>query len=110
MNDKLKLIADFYELPMQLRKLAEECSEFSAAYLKEEYKDQLRDDPGINKRAPSVQPTDKVFEELVDIFVLVEQIQYLIEREGSDFKDMIAGYWRAKIARQLKRMEEEKAK
>lgn len=115
MNDKLKQIADFYGLEIQVAKLAEECAEFNAAVFKHDYYENLRhgysngriDFAVIAKK--SIEAHDKMIEELADVLLMARQVEYLLEGEP-ELKEKIDKHMEAKIERQLKRMEEEKAK
>ena len=114
MNDKLKQIADFYGLEIQVAKLAEECAEFSAAVFKHDYYEELRHESSarfnldlIAKK--SIEAHEKMIEELADVLLMARQVEYLLEGEP-ELRAKIDKLMEAKIERQLKRMEEEKAK
>lgn len=111
MNDKLKQIADYYGIEIQSVKLAEECAEYSAAGIKALYYMTLSevncsavfDSDAIY--AEHLKARDKSTEELADVLLMARQMEYLIDQRPEINKLM-----EAKIERQLKRMEEEKAK
>lgn len=114
MNDKLKRIADFYGLEIQVAKLAEECAEFSAAVFKLDYYEELRHESSarfnlglIGKK--SIEAHKKMIEELADVLLMARQVEYLLEGEP-ELRAKIDKLMEAKIERQLKRREEEKAK
>lgn len=113
MNDKLKRIADFYGLEIQVAKLAEECAEFSAAVFKLDYYEELRHESSarfnlglIGKK--SIEAHKKMIEELADVLLMARQVEYLLESYPS-FKEPIERHMEVKAKRQLKRMKEEKA-
>lgn len=107
MNDREKQIADFYGLEVQAIKLAEECAEFAASSSKVFYYYNLLDDrsstpvsrAGVREQFEIAREQNA--EELADVLLMARQVEYLLEGEPE---------LKAKIERQLKRMEEEKAK
>ncbi|WP_293705584.1 hypothetical protein [uncultured Parasutterella sp.] len=115
MNDKLKQIADHYGLEVQVAKLAEECAEFSASNHKVLYYHCLLDDPNPTRVSKAIvreqfeTAREQNAEELADALLVAKQVEYLIEGYP-ELKEKIDKLMEAKIERQLKRMEEEKAK
>lgn len=115
MNDKLKQIADYYGIEIQSVKLAEECAEYSAAGIKALYYmtlsevncSEVFDNDTIY--AEHLKARDKSTEELADVLLMARQMEYLIDQRP-EFREKIDKLMEAKIERQLKRMEEEKAK
>lgn len=115
MNDKLKQIADYYGIEIQSVKLAEECAEYSAAGIKALYYMTLSevncsavfDSDAIY--AEHLKACDKSTEELADVLLMARQMEYLIDQRP-EFREKINKLMEAKIERQLKRMEEGKAK
>lgn len=107
MKDKLILIADHYGLGTQLLKLAEECSEYSAASAKWNVYNRLLSKTGLNrfKEKRDAAAVD-CMKELADVLVLARQVGYLMESDP-DFKTEIEKIMDAKCDRQLARIEEE---
>lgn len=115
MNDKLKRIADFYGLEIQAAKLAEECAEFAASNSKVFYYYSLLNGMSYTPISKAVVREqfeivrEQNAEELADVLLMARQVEYLLEGEP-ELKEKIDKHMEAKIERQLKRMEEEKAK
>lgn len=115
MNDREKQIADFYGLEVQAIKLAEECAEFAASSSKVFYYYNLLDDrsstpvsrAGVREQFEIAREQNA--EELADVLLMARQMEYLIDQRP-EFREKIDKLMGAKIERQLKRMEEEKAK
>ena len=87
-EEKVKQIADFYGWNSQLRQLAEECCELSVESLH-----YIREGRG----------TERLFEEMADVLIMIQQIIYLI---GHGYGD-IEKYAEFKLDRQLRRIERE---
>lgn len=115
MNDREKQIADFYGLEVQAIKLAEECTEFAASSSKVFYYYSLLDDRSSTPVSRAIVreqfeiAREQNAEELADVLLMARQVEYLLEGEP-ELKEKIDKLMEAKIERQLKRMEEEKAK
>ena len=115
MKDREKQIADHYGLEVQAVKLAEECAEFSASSSKVFYYISLLDDRShtpISRAIVREQfevAREQNAEELADVLLVARQVEYLLEGEPV-LRAKIDKLMEAKIERQLKRMEEEKAK
>ncbi len=115
MNDREKQIADFYGLEVQAVKLAEECAEFATSASKVFYYYSLLDDRSSTPVSRAVvreqfeNAREQNGEELADVLLMARQVEYLLEGEP-ELKAKIDKHMEAKIERQLKRMEEEKAK
>ena len=86
-EEKVKRIADYYGWNNQLKQLAEECSELSVESLH-----YIRNGG-----------TERLFEEMADVLIMVQQIIYLI---GHGYGD-IEKYAEFKLDRQLSRIERE---
>ena len=86
-EEKVKRIADYYGWNNQLKQLAEECSELAVESL--HY---------IRKGG-----TERLFEEMADVLIMIQQIIYLI---GHGYGD-IEKYAEFKLDRQLSRIERE---
>lgn len=115
MKTKLDLIRECYGFEAQLIKLAEECAEFSAAIHKRHYYERLVEESGDRGLDPMVMhgehraAKEKVWEKLTDVLIAADHIQsFYMKMPG--LRDTIASHWEHKVNRQLKRMEEEKAK
>ena len=87
-EEKVKRIADYYGWNNQLKQLAEECCELSVESLH-----YIREGRGI----------EKIFEEMADVLIMIQQIIYLI---GHGYED-IEKCAEFKLDRQLKRIERE---
>lgn len=115
MKTKLDLIRECYGFEAQLIKLAEECAEFSAAIHKRHYYERLVEESGDRGLDPMVMhgehraAEEKVWEELTDVLIAADHIQSFYMKMPW-LRDTIASHWEHKVNRQLKRMEEEKAK
>ena len=115
MKDREKQIADHYGLEVQAVKLVEECAEFSASSSKVFYYISLLDDRSntpISRAIVREQfeiAREQNAEELADVLLMARQMEYLIDQRP-EFREKINKLMEAKIERQLKRMEEEKAK
>lgn len=115
MKDKLKQIADHYGIQIQAVKLVEECAEFAASSSKVFYYISLLD--GTSHAPISRADVHEQFEfareenakELADVLLMARQVEYLLEGEP-ELRAKIDKFMEAKIERQLKRMEKEKAK
>lgn len=115
MKDREKQIADFYGLEVQAIKLVEECAEFAASSSKVFYYISLLD--GTSHAPISRADVHEQFEfareenakELADVLLMARQMEYLIDQRP-EFREKINKLMEAKIERQLKRMEKEKAK
>lgn len=115
MKYREKQIADFYGLEVQTIKLAEECAEFAASSSKVFYYYSLLDDrsstpvsrAGVREQFGIAREQNA--EELADVLLMARQVEYLLEGEP-ELRAKIDKLMEAKIERQLKRMEEEKAK
>lgn len=107
MKDKLILIADHYGLGTQLLKLAEECSEYSAASAKWNVYNRLLSKTGRNrfKEKRDAAAVD-CMKELADVLVLARQVEYLMESDP-EFKTEVEKLMDAKCDRQISRIEEE---
>lgn len=119
MNDKLKQIADFYGLEIQVAKLAEECAEFSAAVFKRDYYEELRHESSarfnldlIAKK--SIEAHEKMIEELADVLLMARQVEYLLDgyllNGYPSYRESVNRHMEVKVKRQLRRIAEEKAK
>lgn len=90
MDKRLGFIARKNGLERAMAKLAEECSEYAAA--------QVKYSLGEGNR-------NKCLEEMADVLVVMEQVKFLLgEEEMSQVQKMM----RAKISRQVERMQNEK--
>lgn len=115
MKYREKQIADFYGLEVQIIKLAEECAEFAASSSKMFYYYSLLDDrsstpvsrAGVREQFEIAREENA--KELADVLLMARQVEYLLEGEP-ELRAKIDKLMEAKIERQLKRMEEEKAK
>lgn len=107
MKDKLTLIADHYGLGTQLLKLAEECSEYSAASAKWNVYNRLLSKTGRNrfKEKRDAAAVD-CMKELADVLVLARQVEYLMESDP-EFKTEVEKLMDAKCNRQIARIDEE---
>lgn len=111
LNEKIKKIADHYGAYTQSLKLAEECSEFSAAFLKLVYFVERMEGPpkdlnpdGLIKRQEEARKRTR--EELADVLLVARQIEYLLAKDES-WKLEVEALIEAKADRQLRRIEEE---
>lgn len=93
MDKRIKVLADYYGLETQLIKLCEECGELTTAAAK-----QLVSPNKIIQNAL----LDNLISELADVYVISEQIKYLLVLD--DRIRRVADY---KINRQLRRMEQD---
>lgn len=115
MKDKLKQIADHYGIQIQTVKLVEECAEFSASSSKVFYYISLLEGTShapisrADVREQFEIAREQNVEELADVLLMARQVEYLLEGEPV-LRAKIDKLMEAKIERQLKRMEEEKAK
>lgn len=115
MNDREKQIADFYGLEVQAVKLAKECAKFAASSSNVFYYYNLLGDRSSTPvsralvREQFENAREQNGEELADVLLMARQVEYLLEGEP-ELKEKIDKHMEAKIERQLKRMEEEKAK
>lgn len=89
MEEKLKMIAEYYGLENQLRQLAEECSELAVE---------------ANHSARYGSITVRLIEEIADVEIMLDQVRYLAGIQESDVLE--TRFY--KIERQLKRMRQEK--
>ena len=111
LDEKIKVIADHYGMDIQITKLAEECAEFAAAMLKWHSYDMLSE---IRPEAKDffhdklVLATADSIKEMADVFVLVKQIEYLLETHPEELTNL-KEIMNAKCTRQLVRIEEENA-
>ena len=87
-EEKVKRIADHYGLMIQLRQLAEECSELSVESL--HY---------TRERGA----TERISEEMVDVLIMIQQIIYLL----GDNVEKLGQYADFKLDRQLSRIRRE---
>ena len=107
MKDKLTLIADHYGLGTQLLKLAEECSEYSAASAKWNVYNRLLSKTGRNRfKEKRDSAAVDCMKELADVLVLARQVEYLMESDH-EFKAEVEKLMDAKCDRQISRIEEE---
>lgn len=108
LHEKIKRVAEYYGLEIQLEKLAEECSEYAAFQLKKEYLISAisngRGGKSCNEQMDDCQENN--FRELADVLVVSEQIKYLLLSEP-EFNEKIKGFMNEKINRQLRRIEED---
>ena len=110
MKDREKQIADFYGLEVQAIKLAEECAEFAASSSKVFYYYSLLDDGSSTPVSRAgVREQFEIARELADVLLMARQVEYLLDGEP-ELRAKIDKLMEAKIERQLKRVEEEKAK
>ena len=86
-EEKVKEIAEHYELKNQLRQLSEECCELAVEA----------------SHSARIGTTVKIIEEISDVMIMIEQVVYLAKIDKCDIEDCI----NYKINRQLKRIEEE---
>lgn len=111
LNKGIKAIAEHYGLAKQLIKLAEECSEYSAALIKETILTrELYADENPPKRYRQLGKIGdaryKADSELADVLVLTRQIEYFL-RIDPEFKEYIESIMAEKVKRQLKRIDRE---
>lgn len=85
MNQNIKRIAKHYGFCHQVNKTVEECGEFIAALSK------LANDEGSRK---------DVLEEMADVLVMLEQVQYFLCINSSELHKVME----AKVCRQIRRM------
>lgn len=88
MDTRLKEIADHYGIGLQLRQLAEECSELAVE---------------ANHSARKGCFTIGLVEEMADVEIMMEQIKYLCDIRQKDIEEVK----NRKIERQLERIKEE---
>ena len=88
MNQNIKRIAKHYGYQHQVKKTTEECGEFIVALSK------LANDEGSRK---------DVLEEMADVMVMMQQMQYFLCINPSELHKTME----AKVCRQLKRMKNE---
>ena len=93
MQDKIQTIADHYGLQHQLNKSVEELIELVQAIQEYSFKLGMRDDE-IS--------TEHVVEEIADVTIMLDQLQYLLECE-----ETVNLYREAKVNRQIGRIAEE---
>lgn len=109
LDKKLKKIADYYGLEVQLNKLAEECAEYAAASLKWQwYWDHMTSRnyaPCISKAVKTARETK--INELGDVLLLAIQVEYLLDTKP-DLKEEIRKNMEFKADRQLKRIKQYK--
>lgn len=91
-SDKIRLIAEDNGLPGTLNKLAEECAEYTAARLQ------------YHERK-----TADWKEELMDVWILMQQVEILLAREPILEAQLMELAGR-KIARQIRRIKEREGK
>lgn len=93
MDERIKVLADYYGVAAQLVKLCEECGELTTAAAK-----QIAAPNKIMQDAL----LDNLISELADVYVVSEQIKYLL---GIDERvQRVADY---KINRQIRRMDQD---
>lgn len=93
MDERIKVLADYYGVAAQLVKLCEECEELTTAAAK-----QIAAPNKIMQDAL----LDNLISELADVYVVSEQIKYLL---GIDERvQRVADY---KINRQIRRMDQD---
>lgn len=93
MDERIKVLADYYGVAAQMVKLCEECGELTTAAAK-----QIAAPNQIMKDAL----LDNLVSELADVYVISEQVKYLLGLE--DRVQRLADY---KINRQLRRLEQD---
>ena len=114
MDSKLKTdietIAKHYGPNVQMIKFAEEAAEFSAATLKNVVYSQLavehEEAKGHFDNKWDIAAKDSI-KEMADVFVLVKQFEYFAS-VTPEFEALLEENMKAKVERQLKRIEEEK--
>lgn len=110
LDEKIKKIADYYGMKVQLTKFAEECAEYAASFHKcrgawdwyeqEGYSDYLM------KEIVSAARANK--KELGDVLLVAQQVEYFMETHP-EFKEEMLQYMEFKADRQLKRIEQYEA-
>lgn len=109
MKAKIRLIADHYGTQTQLLKLAEECSEYSAAVQKWQVYRHL-ESRSMEKRQYFEELKGKAIEgvrkELADVLILARQVQYLIENDP-ELASEVKRLMNEKCNRQLNRIDAE---
>lgn len=93
MDERTKVLADYYGINTQLLKLCEECGELTTAAAKF-----LVAPNDVVRNAIS----DNLVSELADVFVVCEQIKYLLGLE-----DRVLQVVDYKLGRQIRRMEQD---
>ena len=107
LQEKIKVIANFYGLDLQIIKLSEEGAELASAVLKrfvdkeknERVKDYRYDYDGCREAHT------KIREELADVLLVAKQIEFLMERSPW-FKELITELMNEKADRQLQRIKD----
>lgn len=109
LETKLKTIADHYGLDIQIEKLAEECSEFSASSLKTAvYIDMKKKGHPAEYCLKKIdEAKDSMLKELADVMVVIKQVEYLLEEEAPELKVKIERLMTEKVNRQLTRIVQE---
>lgn len=111
LRKKIRTIADYYGLFVQLTKLAEEASEYAAAHTKVlGYFELAKEKPNKAKyfKYLAMRTELERTKELADVVVLVEQIKYLCGGSSSCLRMELEEFMTKKVNRQLKRIEKEK--
>lgn len=110
LQEKLEAIADRYGLNVQLLKLAEECSEYSASVHKYRVIINCGDESTGNARKyfRKLEKTaaESCRSEIADVLVMARQIEYLM-KDDQAFNDEIERLMNEKADRQLQRIKEE---
>ena len=109
LQEKIKVIANFYGLDLQISKLGEEGAELGAVIAKKFvqlqtgqriYKDEL-----VTMRLLD-QVESVICEELADVLLVAREIEYLMYAHHPEYADYIENIMRQKADRQLERIKE----
>lgn len=109
LQEKIKVIADFYGLKLQISKLGEEGAELGAVIAKKFvqqqtgqliYKDEL-----VTMRLLD-QVEGAICEELADVLLVAREIEYLMYAHHPEYAKYIENIMRQKADRQLDRIKE----
>lgn len=109
LDEKIKKIADYYGLEVQLNRLAEECAEYAAARLKYQWyfdRYMYAGDKSPSTLAAMNAAEKECEKELSDVFTVVSQFKVYMRRD-SELKQRILKNMEFKVDRQLKRIEQE---
>lgn len=104
MDKRIEKIADTYGFTAQARQTMEECAELIQALSK--YMRALGSGEPAMKSGKRIEPEaahDSVVEEIADVTIILEQLQYLMDCETE-----LSGWKNLKIERSLERMKHSK--
>lgn len=99
MKQEIRDIADHFGVSHQLSMLQEECAELIQAVSKMQRAGEWEDQSGLSEKLKHTEARYRVAEEMADVWIMLLQVEYLLENTG-----LVELYARQKVGRTKRRI------